>query len=179
VIGVFRCQSSKGEADPSRGAPQNRSLLVLACGNPSRGDDALGPLLIERLEALQRAGELDQVDLLVDFQLQIEHILDLQGRELVVFVDAAANGPEPFSFEPVQAEQEIGYTTHAMTPGALLRVFKQIRDEDPPAMRLLAIRGYAFDLGSSISGLALENLKKAIDHLLCLFRGEASRREGD
>ena len=26
-------------------------LLVLAVGNPSRGDDALGPLLLERLQA--------------------------------------------------------------------------------------------------------------------------------
>jgi Ni,Fe-hydrogenase maturation factor len=25
-------------------------VLILACGNPSRGDDALGPLLLERLQ---------------------------------------------------------------------------------------------------------------------------------
>lgn len=63
-------------------------LLVLAVGNPSRGDDALGPRL---LDALHAAGaDLDgQVELLGDFQLQIEHVLDLRGRRAVLFVDAA------------------------------------------------------------------------------------------
>lgn len=146
-----------------------RPLLVLACGNPSRGDDALGPLIIERLEELWGAGELRQVDLLTDFQLQIEHALDLRGRDLVVLVDAASNGPEPFSFEPVRPEHDTGYTTHAMTPGALLRVLEQITDEDPPATWLLAIRGYSFHLGSPICEAARENLEKAIEHLVGLI----------
>jgi hypothetical protein len=76
-------------------AAQTRPVLVFAYGNPSRGDDALGPLLIERLEERQRAGALTRVDLLTDFQLQVEHALDLRGRERVIFAEAAASGPEP------------------------------------------------------------------------------------
>ena len=66
-------------------------LLVLAVGNPSRGDDALGPLLLERLQAdgWDAGG---QVELLCDFQLQVEHTLDLQGRSAVLLVDAARPG---------------------------------------------------------------------------------------
>jgi len=146
--------------------PDIRPMLVLACGNPSRGDDTLGPLLIERLAERQRAGELRQVDLLADFQLQVEHVLDLQGRELVVFVDAAASGPEPFSFRPVGPEPDAGYTTHAMAPGAVLRVFEQVTREDSPPAWLLAIRGYTFDLGSSVSTAADANLSQAFEHLL-------------
>jgi hydrogenase maturation protease len=67
------------------------SWLVLAVGNPSRGDDALGPALLERLRdaGVDAAGD---VELLTDFQLQIEHALDLQGRQAVLFVDAARPG---------------------------------------------------------------------------------------
>lgn len=143
-----------------------RPVLIFACGNPSRGDDALGPILIERLETHQRAGGLGHVELLTDFQLQVEHALDLGGRELVVFVDVAASGPEPFSFSRVQPERHVGYTTHAMTPGAVLRVFQQITDDEIPAARLLAIRGYAFGLGGPLSDAASVNLAKAIDYLL-------------
>lgn len=63
-------------------------ILIIGIGNPSRGDDALGPLAIERLEALDLAG----VELLTDFQLQVEYALDLAGRRRVIFVDASVSG---------------------------------------------------------------------------------------
>jgi hydrogenase maturation protease len=152
--------------EPMSGSRKDRPVLVLACGNPSRGDDALGPLLIERLQAHQGTGKLRRVDLLTDFQLQIEHVLDMRDRELVIFVDAVSNGPESFSFEPVQPERNTIYSTHAMTPGALLPVFEQVLDEEAPATWLLAIRGYGFDLGSPVSERARENLEEAIERLL-------------
>lgn len=65
-------------------------LLVLGWGNPSRGDDALGPMLVDALVAYAgRALPAGTVDCLSDYQLQIEHALDLVGRERVLFVDAA------------------------------------------------------------------------------------------
>jgi predicted GNAT family N-acyltransferase len=79
-------------------------LLVLAWGNPSRGDDALGPLLAERLLIhVQTAGLASRVEVLTDFQLQVEHALDLVGRERILFVDAALDLAEPFTVRPLQA----------------------------------------------------------------------------
>ena len=147
-------------------AVTSRPILIFGYGNPSRGDDALGPLLIERLEARQRAGELAQVELLTDFQLQIEHALDLLGRECVVFVDAAASGPEPFSVAPVFPEQDASYTTHAMSPSAVLRVLFQTTCGDPPPTWLLAIRGYGYELGKTMSQEAERNLVAAESYLL-------------
>jgi len=144
----------------------HRPILVFGYGNPSRGDDALGPLLIERLQERKEAGELHGADLLIDFQIQVEHALDLRGREFVVFVDAASTGPEPYSFDSVEAASEVGYSTHVMTPGALLRVLEMIADEHGPEVRLLAIRGYRFDLGSPISASARVNLEKAVEFLV-------------
>ena len=49
------------------------SVLVFGWGNPSRGDDALGPLFVDAVEAMKLPG----VECLTDFQLQVEHALDL------------------------------------------------------------------------------------------------------
>src|SRR5450830_1062984 len=72
-------------------------LLVFGWGNLSRGDDALGPLCIERLRAL--AAPATAVDYLDDYQLQIEHALDLVGRQRVLFVDASLSCGAPPSPE--------------------------------------------------------------------------------
>ena len=90
-------------------------LLVLAWGNPSRGDDALGPLLAERLLAhAQVAGLVDRVEVLTDFQLQVEHALDLVGRERLLFVDAALDLAEPFTVRPLQPARGGGIGSHAL-----------------------------------------------------------------
>ncbi len=56
----------------------SKPILVLGYGNPSRGDDALGPLL---LDFIQQHLDTSQFEIVTDFQLQIEHALDLQNRE--------------------------------------------------------------------------------------------------
>ena len=135
---------------------------MFACGNPSRGDDALGPALLERLARSQAEGQLADCDLLTDFQLQVEHALDLVGREFVVFVDASVSGPEPFAFTLITPEPVVTYSTHVMTPGAVLRTYAQLAPQVArgpcPTAWLLAIRGYRFELGEALSAAAQANL---------------------
>lgn len=104
-------------------------------------------------------------DVVTDFQLQIEHALDLQGRELVVFVDATLAGPEPFAFGPVIPEPTLSITTHALNPGGLLRVYQEAIGGQAPDCRLLAIRGYDFELGAGLSPGAAANLAAAFTFL--------------
>jgi hydrogenase maturation protease len=152
--------------------PQVPGILILACGNPSRGDDALGPNLIECLSAIPNpiSGPCQAFDTLDEFQLQIEHCLDLQGRQSVVFVDAALSGPEPFAFGPVTPEPALSITTHALSPGGLLRVYQEAIGDQPPDCHLLAIRGYAFDLGAVLSPGAEANLSAALTFLIRWLR---------
>jgi len=139
-----------------------RPVLVLAWGNPSRGDDALGPALLDMLEIRQRErGEFDSVELLCDYQLQVEHALDLQGRERVLFVDASVSAQSPCELQQLQPEQDASYTTHAMSPAAVLAVYEQISDEPPPPAFLLSIRGYEFELGEELTAKACTNLQLA------------------
>lgn len=135
-------------------------LLIFAYGNPSRGDDALGPLLLERLEALH----LPQVELLTDFQLQVEHAIDLQGRERVLFIDASVSCPPPFAFSRLAPAKDRSFTSHAMSPSAVLQAYQELYGEAPPAW-LLAVRGEAFELGEPLSPAAAANLEAAFGSL--------------
>jgi hydrogenase maturation protease len=132
--------------------------LVIGIGNPSRGDDALGPELLERL----RARNPSDVDLVEDFQLQPEHVLDLVGREEVIVVDADASGVAPFRFSPVIPDADRGVSTHALSPGALLDVYRQVVAAPMPPTWLLAIRGYSFELGAPLGDQARANLDAAV-----------------
>lgn len=133
-------------------------LLVFAIGNESRGDDALAPLLVRRL---QSEGTGDQVEFIEDFQLQVEHVTDLVDRRAVLFVDADISCDPPFHFSEISAAHDNSYTSHAMTPFALLHTFNQVYGVTPPPCYLLRIRGYGFELGESLSDEASANLNLA------------------
>jgi hydrogenase maturation protease len=134
-------------------------LLVLGWGNPSRGDDALGPLFVEQLRAA--AGDA-AVEWLTDYQLQVEHALDLVGRERVLFVDASLSCEPPFEVSPQKAARDASFTSHALSPAALMQAFRDIHGEEPPPCTLLAIRGEHFELGAPLGGTARQHLQLAL-----------------
>lgn len=144
--------------------------LVFAWGNPSRGDDALGPLFAEAVQAMH----LPQVECLTDFQLQVEHTLDLVGRRRILFVDAScgvADGVQPpFQVAPLLPARDTSYTTHAMSPAALLQVFAEVQGQAPPPSWLLAIPGEGWELGQSPTATAQERLARALDWALPWLR---------
>ncbi len=136
-------------------------LLVLAVGNPSRGDDALGPMLLERLQAdgWDAGG---QVELLCDFQLQVEHTLDLLGRSAVLLVDAArpgvVQGAQLSSLQP--CPERPAPASHALDARTLLGLALALQGTAPPAW-MLAIEGAAFGLGEGLSLQAQQHLDQA------------------
>ena len=135
-----------------------RPVLVFGYGNPSRGDDALGPAFLERIG--ERCGP--DAECLTDFQLQVEHALDMKDRRLVLFVDASQSGQSPFEFMRLQPVADSSYTTHAISPSAVLEVYQRLLGMAPPASFVLSIRGEQFELGESLSQAAQANLEAAL-----------------
>lgn len=131
-----------------------KPLLVLAWGNRSRGDDALGPLFADAV-----AGE--GIEVLEDMQLQPEHALDLQGRTRVLFVDASRTAMPPFVLSRPAPARDTSFSTHALSPQALLQVAQDLHGMLPLAT-LLAIRGRDFGLGLAPSAAALAHLRAAL-----------------
>ena len=139
------------------------ATLIIGYGNPSRGDDALGPAAIDAIERL--VGEHPEwggIEVVTDFQLQIEFVTDLAGRERIVFIDAAARGAEPFAFGPLVAKEDASISTHALSPASLLTVYRSFHGADAPPCFLLGIMGYDFDLGVPLSAGARRNLAAAL-----------------
>jgi hydrogenase maturation protease len=145
-------------------------VLIFGYGNPSRGDDALGTEFLRLIElVIDQSGQGDHVELLTDFQLQIEHALDLQHREIVLFVDASISAREPYDFYPLIPDRDVTFTTHEMSPQSVLAVYQQFNNAEPPPCYMLAIRGYDFELGQPLSDQARKNLDEAIDFTRALL----------
>jgi hydrogenase maturation protease len=146
--------------------PAVKPILVFAYGNPSRGDDALGPQLLDQLAVKLQDTELEnRVDLLTDFQLQIEHSLDMEHRQQVVFVDASVSAASNFDFQTLHSQRDDSYSSHALSPAALLELYQQLHPTQPVAAFQLAIRGYDFELGQPITSAAHNNLQQGLDYL--------------
>jgi hydrogenase maturation protease len=136
-------------------------LVVFAVGNPSRGDDAIW-LENEKLS--------ERVELIEDFQLNVEHALDLQGRELALFIDAGENTTAPFIFEQIFPSTVPSHTTHALPPQAVLQVYRQMEGTEPPPAFVLCVRGEGFELGADLTPTALAGIDAAMALLDRLIR---------
>jgi hydrogenase maturation protease len=142
-----------------------KPILIFTWGNPSRGDDAIGPLIYDFLQ--QEISE--DIEVITDFQLQIEHATDLENRDYVLFVDAGISTREPYEFYRLQAAHDDTYTTHAMSPISLLEVYRTVYKQEPPPAFMLSIRGYVFDLGLPVSAKANDNLISAMKFIRTLL----------
>lgn len=139
-------------------------VLILAVGNESRGDDALGPLLLRQLDVwLQEENRSEQFELLEEFQLQVENAMDMKDRKLVLFIDAGMGTQAPFSFYRAQANDEPVLYSHELEPEALLNVYGQFYQEPPPDVFILCICGERFELGEGLSPEAAERLSLAFE----------------
>jgi len=135
-------------------------ILVIGYGNPGRRDDGLGPGFAARLEAFRLPG----VTVESDYQLAIEHAHLAAQHDIVVFADAAADvdGESPFYLRPVQPALEDRYSSHSISPQAVLRLAAQCFGVRPSGW-LLGIR--PMDLESFAEGLTPEaeaNLSAAV-----------------
>jgi hydrogenase maturation protease len=137
-------------------------LLVFGWGNLSRGDDALGPLFVERLRVRAEEAGLAGLEFLEDYQLQVEHALDLADRARVLFVDASLTCAAPFETTSLHAARDVTFTTHAISPASVMHAYRELAGVEPPPCTLLAIRGLRFELGQPPGVEALDHLERSL-----------------
>ncbi|MCL2626458.1 MAG: hypothetical protein FWD46_06555 [Cystobacterineae bacterium] len=138
-------------------------VLLTAWGNASRGDDALGPCLLQRLEAWAvSSGIAERFEWVEDFQLQIEHALHLEGKTLALYVDAGQNTPAPYAFSPLSPLKQPWHTTHAMPPESVLAVFEHVSKTPPCPAFILCLKGEDFGIREGLSATAQNHLEAAL-----------------
>jgi len=141
----------------------SRPGLVIGYGNPGRGDDGIGPRLVELLEERPWPGA-GGVDLVAAFQLAPEHAADVAAHAWVVFADAAVDGPAPFDVRPVTASAGAAFTTHVTEPGAVMALAVAGFGSRAAAW-LLSVRGDRFGADGALSRRAAANLEAAVEWL--------------
>ncbi|HJV28257.1 MAG TPA: hydrogenase maturation protease [Aromatoleum sp.] len=130
---------------------------MFAIGNESRGDDALGPMLASRIESFLP----QETRLIVDFQLQVEHALELEGARLALFIDASCITESPFTFREESPSGSSPTFSHALEPDAVLAVSQRLAGRSPPAF-VLGIRAQSFELGEGLSKQARSDIEEAV-----------------
>ena len=91
--------------------------LVIACGNPLRGDDAVGPTAADIVSSWEAPG----VKVLTVHQLVPELIDEMQQVQRVLFIDAATNAHDgPFQSAVVEPKKSSRFFGHYETAANLL-----------------------------------------------------------
>ncbi len=146
-------------------------VLLLGIGNPGRRDDGLGPALAE---AIERLG-IPELTVEAEYQLEAEDAAGVAEHDAVVFADADAAGPEPFSFGPVVPVHGLPFSSHSLEPGGVLALAQEVFGRSADAW-ILGIRGYDFEpLAEGLSDRAQENLALALAFIEPMLRQKAFR----
>jgi hydrogenase maturation protease len=123
-----------------------RRVVVIGYGSPIRGDDALGPLVADRL-----IDEFDsqQVQVFSRHILTAELVEPVSSATLVLFLDAAADGPPgQVLCQPLEPDdRQVSTLAHFLDPRELLAWSRALYQYGPPAY-LISVRGEEFGYAS-------------------------------
>jgi len=131
-------------------------VLVIGYGNTLRGDDALGPMAIERLRLL-----LPEAECVSCQQLAPELAERLAECDVALFVDAACDG-EPGTVRVVSLTPKPGNAaslTHHVEAAALLELAQALYGRAPEAV-LVTGAGAVFGNHEGLSGQAQQALNE-------------------
>lgn len=120
-------------------------ILFYGIGNPSRGDDAFGPLIIEELE---KKNQFKNATYLWNYQLQIEDAELIDHYDRVIFIDAHENLDKEITFTKLEPALHPEYSSHSVHPESILALNRQFFQGQVECY-LLALKGSSFELSSN------------------------------
>lgn len=132
--------------------------LVYGIGNVGRQDDGLGWAFVDWLED---SGRATGTELVRSYQLQLEDAHLVARFPRVLFVDASRD-PALADFAVLRPEPafDVPFTSHALTVATVLATARLCFGRLPDA-RLLALRGYSWELVEELTEEAHQNLAAA------------------
>jgi hydrogenase maturation protease len=145
-------------------------ILLYGYGNPSRQDDGLGIFCIQEIEKYFAGTYLEKlISYEYNYQLNIEDILHLLNYDLIIFADSSDEAElAEYTFSKLKPAHYSHFSTHHMSPAALLKLLEQLYGKHANAW-LLRIKGYEWELNEEMTTDAKANLRKAmkmLSHLL-------------
>lgn len=142
--------------------------LIQAIGNPLKSDDAVGPILIERLG--NQFSLNPRIDLEWVYQLQLEHAEQWGRYQNVILVDADASATEPVTWREITPSGDTVaaevFNSHILSPNSIYLLMKQFfQTEKTTRVFVLGIQAEKFDLGETLS---LKSQKAVCDAEKCI-----------
>lgn len=147
-----------------------KGALLIGVGNPYRGDDGVGPWVVERLEGLVQRG--------VDVRCASGEgvaLMDLwHAAEHVIVVDAVRSGARVGSIFRFEAHQQavpakfFHYSTHDFSLAEAVEMARTL-GQLPPRMLVYGIEGKDFRTGRGLSSAVREAARKVVSHVLADF----------
>ncbi len=143
-------------------------ILIYGYGNPGRKDDGLGIALTEMIKNWIINRHISNVEVDMNYQLNIEDAEKISKYDKVVFVDASQeNDLTNFILEDVKPKKDkIEFTMHAVSPGYIAYLSQNLFNTNPD-VKVLKIKGYCWKMEEGISDSAMLNMERAFQFLTC------------
>jgi hydrogenase maturation protease len=145
--------------------PGPTRCLILACGNPLRSDDGVGPWLITW--AQEKFGEDPAVRIMYRQQWTPELADDIARSEAVIFIDASTQAaPGSIQVHRVAPSEDTArIATHHLQAPQLLALASQLYESTPITSLLLTIGIGSTALGETFSPPVRASLQEACELL--------------
>jgi len=157
--------SASATPPPSRPTRSTPATLIIGVGNPTRQDDAAGPLLAQEIQDLN----LPDVEVQIAQQLTPEMAADWAGRRRVLIIDAAVAGPgvdlREISDSPAESSATASHTSDPSTLAALTARLYGRR----PKIWLCTLRAESLEFGAEPTTAMLRRIQTAEQQLLQWF----------
>ncbi|UCB57776.1 MAG: hydrogenase maturation peptidase HycI [Candidatus Omnitrophota bacterium] len=137
-------------------------VVIVGIGNTLRGDDGVGPVLIERLEAKVKARCIDAGTTPENFSGKILK----EKPDTILMVDALHLGLAPGEYQVLEKDEilKAGLTTHDISPRMFIDYLKSQSSAD---IYMLGIQPKKLSLGEGLSS----PVEKALDKIADLIKG--------
>ncbi len=165
-------------ADPLNAAVDT---LIIACGNPMRGDDGVGPIIAEQVENTLSREQRERHRVVITHQLLPELALDLSQAKHAILIDARipdgdaigevrvdpVTPDDCLSPEQPGSEAEAGLTHHWTFPRLL--AMSQMLYGRAPTGHTVSVSTDAFDHTDTLSPAVQAAVPAMCDHVLRLI----------
>jgi hydrogenase 3 maturation protease len=146
---------------------QGKKAVILGIGNPMRGDDGLGPALVERLQGKTNAILIDGGEVPENYLGPIE----AAKPEVVLIVDAADLQASPGDVALIEIDQlaKTGISTHNASLGLFASVVQRLTGAD---ILVLAVQPMFNSFGTPLSDAVRRTLDWIEQALVGVFTVE-------
>ena len=136
-------------------------VVFVGIGNPMRGDDGFGPLLVQRLQGQVKAVCLDAGNAPETYAGKIIK----EKPDTIVLVDVVHLGLSPGEYAVLRKEDilKTGFATHDISPNLFI---EYLESQTAAGIYLLGVQPKTVDFGAEMS----ESVAQTLDKMVALIK---------